>query len=92
MKAKLHIACMPFGFSKNDIRELLGPYARVNNIQLEQDLKEARFDAFAVAEVETESVENLLSRLDGKQLGARPLRVNEVVERKDLMERREGNL
>jgi RNA recognition motif-containing protein len=74
---------MPFGFTGADIHREFEPIGRVVSVDLEQDLENATFDAFAYVEIETDDVDRMLNELDGKRVGNRLLRVNEAVIRRE---------
>ena len=80
------IACMPFRFSKEDIRNIFeNAGAQVHTVELFEDLENATFDAYAHVEINSENVGSVIDALDGKMIGHRPLRVNRVVDRKDTL-------
>jgi RNA recognition motif-containing protein len=85
MLKNIFIGCMPFGFSEEDIRAQFEPYGRVVSIELTQDLAHATIDAYAHVLMETDQFDRLLNELDGKSVGNRVLRVNEVVTREDTL-------
>lgn len=92
MLKNIFMGCMPFGFTKADIEQQCGPYGKVQSIELFQDLEHATFDSYAHIAIDTEDVHRLITELDGKVIGNRPLRVNEKVTRTDTLKRLEETL
>lgn len=89
MLRKIFVGCMPFKFSEEDIRGQFEPYGTVESIQLFQDLEHATFDSYAHVAIDTDDVQRIINELDGKVIGNRLLRVNELVTREDRMKREE---
>ena len=89
MLKNIFVGCMPFKFSEEDIRRQFEPYGDVESVQLFQDLEHATFDSYAHVAVDTDDVQRIVKELDGKFIGNRPLRVNEVVTRDDRLKREE---
>lgn len=83
MRTKLFVGCMPFRFTADDLRKELTPYGKVVTLNWHQDLEHATFDSYAHVEVESDDVQRLICDLDGKHIGNRVLRVNELVPRTD---------
>jgi RNA recognition motif-containing protein len=89
MRKNIFVGCMPFKFSEKDIRGQFEPYGSVEAVQLFQDLENATFDSYAHVAIDTDDVQRLVIELDGKVIGNRLLRVNEVVTRDDQLKRQE---
>lgn len=83
MSTKLFIGCMPFRFTADDLRQELAPYGKIVTLTWHQDLEHATFDSYAYVEVESADIQRLIRDLDGKHIGNRVLRVNELVLRAD---------
>ncbi len=80
---RIFVGCMPFGFTRDEIRSLFEPFGKVANVQLFEDMENATFDAYAYVDMDTTDVSYIVDKLDGKRIGPRPLRINEYIERKD---------
>jgi RNA recognition motif-containing protein len=89
MRKNIFIGCMPFKFSEEDIRAQFEPYGAVESVRLFQDLEHAAFDSYAHVAIDTDDVQRVVNELDGKVIGNRLLRVNEVVTRDDQLKREE---
>lgn len=83
MISKLFVACFPFRYSIEDLKQEFAPYGTIIDIKLYQDLERATFDRYAHIEIETDCLVRLLFELDGKHIGNKVLRVNELVARSD---------
>ena len=90
MLKNIFIGCMPFKFSEEGIRAQFESYGAVESVRLFQDLEHATFDSYAHVAIDTDNAQRIVSELDGKVIGNRLLRVNEVVARDDQLKREEG--
>ena len=91
MLKNIFVGCMPFKFSEEDIRGQFESYGTVESVRLFQDLEHATFDSYAHVAIDTDDVQRMVNELDGKVIGNRLLRVNEVVTRDDQMKREEDS-
>ena len=78
---KLYVGNLPFSATEDEITELFGQHGAVHSVALINDRETGRPRGFGFIEVDDESLQGMISALDGKEMGGRALRVNEAQDR-----------
>jgi RNA recognition motif-containing protein len=71
----------PFSAHESEIRELFGQRGTVESVSLITDRETGRPRAFGFVEMSRADATRAIESLNGKDMGGRPLRVNEAQER-----------
>ena len=83
MAKKLYVGNIPFTTTEDELRDLFSQHGTVNSVNVITDRETGRPRGFAFVEFEDESSADAAQQaLDGSDLGGRPLRVNESIERR----------
>ncbi len=83
MGTRIYVGNLPFSSTEEDLRELFGQHGGVESVDVITDRETGRSRGFAFVEMtEENAAKEAISALDGKELGGRPLRVNEAQERR----------
>ncbi len=77
----IYVGNLPFSSTEEDIRGLFEQYGAVHSVKLISDRETGRPRGFAFVEMDDSSANNAISGLNGKDVGGRPLRINEARER-----------
>lgn len=84
---RLYVGNLPFSATESELRELFESHGELESVRVITDRETGRSRGFAFVEFQEQSAaEAAMSALDGRDMGGRPLRVNEANER----ERRPG--
>ena len=78
---KLYVGNLPWTATEDDLQNLFAPIGPTNSISLITDRETGRSRGFGFVELGDAEAEAAISKLDGKDFGGRPLRVNEAQER-----------
>ena len=78
---KLYVGNLPFSATEDDIHELFGQHGNVHSVALINDRETGRPRGFGFVEVDDDALQNMISNLDGQEMGGRALRVNEAQDR-----------
>jgi RNA recognition motif-containing protein len=78
---KIYVGNLPFSASENEVRELFGQHGTVESVSLITDRDTGRPRGFGFVEMSRADASRAIQNLNGKDLGGRPLRVNEAQER-----------
>ena len=78
---KIYVGNLPFSASENEIRELFSQHGTVESVSLITDRDTGRPRGFGFVEMSRADASRAIQNLNGKDLGGRPLRVNEAQER-----------
>ncbi len=83
MGTRLFVGNLPFDCTEDQIRDLFtGASIATTSVKIVSDRDTGRSRGFAFVDVESEeALRNAVAELNGKDLGGRPLRVNEAEER-----------
>jgi|SRR3954468_10551873 cold-inducible RNA-binding protein len=82
MAKRLYVGNMAFGTTEMDLRDHFGQAGQVAEVKVMLDRETGRPRGFAFVEMSTDAeAANAISQLDGRDLGGRPLKVNEAQER-----------
>jgi RNA recognition motif-containing protein len=78
---KIYVGNLPFSATDSEIRELFGQHGTVESVSLITDRETGRPRGFGFVEMSRADASRAIQNLNGKDLGGRPLRVNEAQER-----------
>ena len=78
---KIYVGNMPFSSTEDDIRELFSQHGTVESVSVITDRETGRPRGFAFVEMSGSDASRAIQNLNGKDVGGRPLRVNEAQER-----------
>jgi RNA recognition motif-containing protein len=78
---KIYVGNLPFSATESEIRELFGQHGTVESVSLIMDRETGRPRGFAFVEMPPADATRAIQNLSGKEMGGRPLRVNEAQER-----------
>jgi len=78
---KIYVGNLPFSATDSEIRELFGQHGTVESVSLITDRDTGRPRGFGFVEMARADASRAIQNLNGKELGGRPLRVNEAQER-----------
>ena len=82
MGKKLYIGNLPYTATEEELRGLFEEHGTTTSVAVIMDRETGRSRGFGFVEFETEaSAEAARNALDGRDMGGRPLRVNEAQER-----------
>ena len=80
----IYVGNIPFGSSEQDVRDLFAEYGEVERVYLPQDRETGRPRGFGFVEMRNDDEgRKAIEGLDGKDLGGRPLKVNEARPREE---------
>ncbi len=78
---KLYVGNLPFTATEDEITQLFGQHGTVHSVALINDRETGRPRGFGFVEMDDDVIANVVSSLDGKEMGGRALRVNEAQDR-----------
>ena len=78
---KIYVGNLPFSASENEVRELFSQHGTVESVSLITDRETGRPRGFGFVEMARADATRAIQNLNGRELGGRPLRVNEAQER-----------
>jgi RNA recognition motif-containing protein len=78
---KIYVGNLPFSASESEVRELFAQHGTVESVSLITDRDTGRPRGFGFVEMARADASKAIQNLNGKDLGGRPLRVNEAQER-----------
>ena len=78
---KLYVGNLPWSASEEEVREMFAAIGETHSVSLITERDTGRSRGFAFVEMSKESAERAISELNGKDLGGRPLRINEALDR-----------
>ena len=79
--AKIYVGNLPFSASEADVRTLFSQHGTVESVALPTDRETGRPRGFGFVEMPRADAARAIQALNGKDMGGRPLRVNEAQER-----------
>ena len=84
MNTKLYVGNLSFDTSENDLRDMLGAFGTVTEVNLIMDRATGRSRGFAFATMATpEAAQAAIAALGGKEIKGRTLTVNEARPREE---------
>jgi RNA recognition motif-containing protein len=78
---KIYVGNLPFSASENEVRDLFSQHGTVESVSLITDRETGRPRGFGFVEMSRADATRAIQSLNGKDMGGRPLRVNEAQER-----------
>ena len=78
---KIYVGNLPFSATDAEVRELFAQHGTVESVSLITDRDTGRPRGFGFVELSRADASRAIQNLNGKDLGGRPLRVNEAQER-----------
>lgn len=76
--AKIYVGNLPFTTTDAELRTLFSQHGTVESVSLPTDRETGRPRGFAFVEMNQADAARAIQNLNGKDLGGRPLRVNEA--------------
>lgn len=77
----IYVGNLPFSASEEEVRSKFEPFGTVHSVKLISDRDTGRPRGFGFVEMDQGSAQKAIQELNGKDMGGRPLRVNEAQER-----------
>jgi RNA recognition motif-containing protein len=78
---KIYVGNLPFSANESEIRTLFAAHGTVESVNVITDRETGRPRGFAFVEMSRADASRAIQNLNGKDMGGRPLRVNEAQER-----------
>ncbi len=78
---KIYVGNLPFSASESEVRDLFSQHGTVESVSLITDRETGRPRGFGFVEMSRADATRAIQSLNGKDMGGRPLRVNEAQER-----------
>jgi RNA recognition motif-containing protein len=78
---RIYVGNLPFTADENQVRELFAAHGTVESVSIITDRDTGRPRGFGFVEMSRADASRAIQMLNGKDMGGRPLRVNEAQER-----------
>ena len=78
---KIYVGNLPFSATDQDVRALFEAHGEVQSVALINDRDTGRPRGFGFVEMSSADAQSAIQALNGKDMGGRPLRINEAQER-----------
>lgn len=78
---KIYVGNLPFSANEGELRQLFEQHGTVESVALINDRETGRPRGFGFVEMPRADAARAIQALNGKDMGGRPLRVNEAQER-----------
>ena len=78
---RIYVGNLPFSATDAELRELFAQHGTVESVSIITDRATGRPRGFGFVEMSRADASRAIQNLNGKELGGRPLRVNEAQER-----------
>lgn len=78
---KIYVGNLPFSADEGQVRSLFEQHGTVESVALINDRETGRPRGFGFVEMPRADAQRAIQALNGKEMGGRPLRVNEAQER-----------
>ena len=78
---KIYVGNLSWSSTEAELRDFFGQVGAVHSVAVITDRETGRSRGFAFVEMDDSDAQKAISELDGRELGGRPLRVNEAQER-----------
>jgi RNA recognition motif-containing protein len=75
---KIYVGNLPWSVTDEDLREMFASIGEVHSASVIMDRETGRSRGFGFVEMSENDADEAISRLDGRDHGGRPLRVNEA--------------
>jgi len=87
MSKSIYVGNLPFAFGNEQLSELFAEFGEVKNAKVVIDRNSNRSKGFGFVEMDEEAAGKAIQALNGKNVGNRPLRVNESQPREQRPQR-----
>lgn len=84
---KIYVGNLPWSANDQELSELFGGFGDVQSAAVITDRETGRSRGFGFVEMSDSDAQKAIAELNGKDMGGRPLRVNEANERKQRSDR-----
>jgi RNA recognition motif-containing protein len=75
----IYVGNLSYGMSEDELRDAFGAYGAVSSVKILMDRETGRSRGFGFVEMPNQGeAENAITQLNGKDVGGRPLRINEA--------------
>ncbi len=82
MAKKIYVGNLPFSATDQELEELFSAHGQVSSARVITDRETGRSRGFGFIEMDDDTAaDEAIRSLDGKDMGGRPLRINEAKER-----------
>ena len=78
---KIYVGNLPFSATETEVMELFEEFGPVNSISMIADRNTGRFRGFGFVEMDDAEASSAIISLNGKDMGGRPMTVNEAHDR-----------
>jgi RNA recognition motif-containing protein len=78
---KIYVGNLPFSANEGELRQLFEQHGTVESVALINDRETGRPRGFGFVEMPRADAARAIQALNGKEMGGRPLRINEAQER-----------
>jgi RNA recognition motif-containing protein len=78
---KIYVGNLPFSANEDQVRQMFEQHGTVESVALINDRETGRPRGFGFVEMPRADAQRAIQSLNGKDMGGRPLRVNEAQER-----------
>ena len=78
---KIYVGNLPWSTTDQELRDLFSAHGTVHSATVVTDRETGRSRGFGFVEMDANAAKEAISRLNGKDMGSRQLRVNEAQER-----------
>jgi RNA recognition motif-containing protein len=91
MSKSIYVGNLPFAFGNEQLSELFAEFGEVKGVKIIVDRETNRSKGFGFVEMDDEAAAKAIQALNGKNVGNRPLRVNESQPREQRPQRQGGH-
>jgi RNA recognition motif-containing protein len=75
----IYVGNLSYGMSEDELRNAFGAFGQVSSVKILMDRETGRSRGFGFVEMpNSQEAETAISQLNGKDVGGRPLRINEA--------------
>lgn len=75
----IYVGNLSYGMSEDELRNAFGQFGQVSSVKILMDRETGRSRGFGFVEMpNSQEAETAISQLNGKDVGGRPLRINEA--------------
>lgn len=78
---KIYVGNLPWSASEGDVRDFFASFGEVHSVAVITDRETGRSRGFGFVEMDDENAERAINEANGRDMGGRPLRVNEAQQR-----------
>jgi RNA recognition motif-containing protein len=83
MLKKMFVGNLPYTTTDEELRTMFAQFGDVRSAKVIMDRETGRSRGFGFVEMEGDEADAAMQALEGNQMGGRPLRINEAMERND---------